>query len=64
MWVFLSRKLRQWLFITIAIPLGAKVLQRVGSELEQRRGPSNVSKGLQRSGEWLQNVIGGGRRQH
>lgn len=62
MWALLSRRLRQWAILAIAVPVGAKLLQRVGSELEQRRGASNVSKGLKRGGEWLEDLRGGGRR--
>ncbi|MGH8910042.1 MAG: hypothetical protein ACRD0K_26995 [Egibacteraceae bacterium] len=62
MWALLSRRLRQWAILAVAVPLGAKVLQRVGTELEERRGPSNVSRGLKRGGEWVHGVTGGRQR--
>jgi hypothetical protein len=63
MWAFLSRRLRTWLVLAVAVPLGAKVLRRAGEKLEERQGPSNVSKGLRSSGEWLGGLgRGGGRR--
>ncbi|MGH8931228.1 MAG: hypothetical protein ACRDZO_11545 [Egibacteraceae bacterium] len=44
------------------MPVGAKLLQRVGSELEQRRGASGLSNGLKRGGEWIEEHTGSGRR--
>ncbi len=62
MWALLSRRLRQWVILAVAVPVGAKLLQRVGSELEQRRGASGLSNGLKRGGEWIEEHTGSGRR--
>jgi hypothetical protein len=64
MWAFLSRRLRTWLVLAVAVPLGAKVLRRAGEKLEERQGPTTVSKGLRNSGEFLQGLgrRGNGRR--
>lgn len=62
MWAFLSRRLRQWLLLAVAVPIGARLLEQLGIQLEQKRGRSTISDGLRRSGEWLQN-LGPGRHQ-
>jgi hypothetical protein len=51
MWLFLTRRLRTWLILTVLVPLGSGLLRRLGQELERRRGPSAVSNGLVRAGE-------------
>ena len=50
MWLFLTRKLRTWLILTILVPLGGGLLRRAGQELERRRGASAVSNALIRAG--------------
>ena len=46
MWLFLSRRLRTWLIVTLAIPLATGVLRRLGETLQRRNGPSALSDGL------------------
>jgi len=48
MWLFLSRRLRTWLILTLVLPLGTGALRRVGRALERRNGPSRISNGLLR----------------
>jgi hypothetical protein len=48
MWLFLSRRLRTWLILTLVLPLGTGVLRRVGQALERRNGRTRVSDGLLR----------------
>lgn len=50
MWLFLTRKFRTWLILTILVPLGGGLLRRAGQELERRRGASAVSNTLIRAG--------------
>lgn len=50
MWLFLSRRLRTWLLITLVLPLATGLLRRVGEALQRRNGPSTVSNGLLRAG--------------
>ena len=50
MWLFLTRRLRTWLIITLLIPLATGVLRRLGQTLERRNGPTAVSNGLLRVG--------------
>jgi formate hydrogenlyase subunit 4 len=50
MWLFLSRRLRTWLILTLVVPLATGVLRRVGQTLERRNGPTAVSNGLLRLG--------------
>lgn len=47
MWVFLTRRLRWWLIGSVAVPVAGWGLSRLGRLLEQRRGPSAVTGGLQ-----------------
>ena len=53
MWALASRRFRQYLLLAIGIPVAAAVLERIGEELEARRGESQVSRGLRSSGSWL-----------
>ena len=46
MWLFLTRRLRTWLLLTVLVPLAGGVLRRVGETLERRNGPSGVSNAL------------------
>jgi hypothetical protein len=50
MWLFLTRRLRTWLILTVVVPLASGLLKRLGQELERRNGPSAVSNGLLRAG--------------
>ena len=50
MWLFLSRRLRTWLLLTLVLPLATGLLRRVGQTLERRNGPTKISNGLLRVG--------------
>ena len=50
MWLFLTRRLRTWLLITLVLPVATGLLRRLGQILERRNGPSKVSNGLLRVG--------------
>lgn len=50
----LSRKVRRWLLLTVGVPAGAWALQRLGEELEQRKGTATpVTNGLRQAADWL-----------
>lgn len=51
MWLFLTRRFRMWVILTVLAPLATKVLRGLGSALERRTGPSAVSNALLRAGE-------------
>jgi hypothetical protein len=51
MWLFLTRRLRMWLILTVLVPLGTGLLRRVGRTLERRTGPTGVSRALLRAGD-------------
>ena len=51
MWLFLSRRLRMWLILTVLVPLGTGLLRRLGRTLERRRGSTRVSRALLRAGD-------------
>jgi hypothetical protein len=51
MWLFLSRRLRTWLILTVLVPLTTGLLRRAGRSLERRNGPSRVSRALLRAGD-------------
>jgi len=42
MWVFLTRRLRRWLFFALGAPVLSWVLGKVGDQLEARNGPKRV----------------------
>ena len=51
MWLFLTRRFRMWVILTVLAPLATSVLRRLGQTLERRNGPTRVSTGLLRAGE-------------
>ena len=65
MWLFLTRRLRMWLILTVVVPLTTGLLRRIGRTLERRRGPSAVSRSLLKAGELgdrARATLRGGRR--
>jgi hypothetical protein len=50
MWLFLTRRLRTWLILTLLLPVVTGVLRRLGETLERRRGSTAVSRSLLRAG--------------
>lgn len=53
MWLFISRRIRMWLLLTVAAPVAAKVLQGAGEAIERRRGSSLLTRTLCRGGNFL-----------
>ncbi len=66
MWLFLTRRFRLWLILTVLAPLATGVLRRVGLAVQRRGGPPAVSGALLRAGELgdraRQRLRGGRRR--
>jgi hypothetical protein len=65
MWLFLTRRLRMWLILTVVVPLATGLLRRLGRTRERRTGPSRVSRALLRAGdlgERARDTLRGGRR--
>ena len=65
MWLFLTRRFRTWVLLTILVPLASGLLRRVGQMLERRNGPSGISNGLLKAGELGEKArlkLGGKRR--
>jgi hypothetical protein len=65
MWLFLTRRLRVWLIVTVLVPLATGVLRRVGRALERRSGPTRVSRALLQAGDLgdrARDRLRGGRR--
>ncbi|GAA4705440.1 hypothetical protein GCM10023215_51750 [Pseudonocardia yuanmonensis] len=54
MWAFFSRRLRMWLILAIAVPLGGWLAGKLATVIENRRGPNTVSRTLRQAGGWLQ----------
>jgi transposase len=50
MWLFLTRRLRTWLIITLLLPVATGLLRRLGHALERRTGPTAVSNAILRVG--------------
>ena len=50
MWLFLTRRLRMWLVLTVVVPLASGLLRRLGTALERRNGPGTVSSALIKGG--------------
>jgi hypothetical protein len=65
MWLFLTRRLRMWLILTVVVPLATGLLRRLGRGLEKRTGPSRVSRALLQAGDLgdrARATLRGGRR--
>jgi formate hydrogenlyase subunit 4 len=52
MWLFLTRRLRTWLIVTLVIPVATGLLRRLGETLQRRNGPSTLSDGLLKAGRF------------
>jgi hypothetical protein len=61
MWAFLSGRLRRWLLLVVGLPVAAWALDRLGGELERRRGPSRGSRALRNASGMIRSR-GRGRR--
>ena len=51
MWLFLTRRFRMWVILTVLAPLGTKVLRSLGQALERRNGPTARSNGPLKAGD-------------
>ena len=51
MWLFLTRRFRMWVLLTVLAPLATKVLRSLGQLVERRNGPSALSNGLLKAGD-------------
>ena len=51
MWLFLSRRFRMWVVLTLLAPLATRLLRSLGETLERRNGPSAISNGLLKAGD-------------
>jgi hypothetical protein len=52
-WAFFSARLRMWLILAVGAPLLGWVLGKVGDAIEKRRGPTGLTKVLQKGRDWL-----------
>ncbi|KQS60912.1 hypothetical protein ASG36_08750 [Geodermatophilus sp. Leaf369] len=55
MWLFISRRIRMYLLLTVLVPLGTRVLRSLGRKLESKNGPSAISKNLIKAGDLAEN---------
>jgi hypothetical protein len=65
MWLFLTRRLRMWLVLSVVVPLTSGLLRRVGRVLERRTGSTPLTRGLYRAGDLgdrARATLRGGRR--
>jgi hypothetical protein len=53
MWAFFSARLRMWLLLAVGAPVLGWLLGKIGDIVEARRGPSGLSRGLQKGRSWL-----------
>ena len=51
MWLFLTRRFRMWVVLTVLAPVATKVLRGLGEALQRRNGPSALSNGLLKAGD-------------
>ncbi len=50
MWLFLTRRFRTWVILTVLVPIASGLLRRAGETLQRRNGPSALSNGLLKVG--------------
>lgn len=50
MWLFLSRRLRTWLLLTLVLPLASSLVRKIGEALQRRNGPSGLSNAFLKAG--------------
>ncbi|MCZ2810796.1 hypothetical protein O2W15_05050 [Modestobacter sp. VKM Ac-2979] len=65
MWLFLTRRFRMWVILTVLAPLATNVLRKLGQALQKRNGPSAISNGLLKAGDLGERArvkLGGKRR--
>jgi hypothetical protein len=65
MWLFLTRRFRTWLLLTVVVPLATGLLRRVGETLERRTGSTPITRTLLRAGDLgdrARATLRGGRR--
>jgi hypothetical protein len=65
MWLFLTRRFRMWLVLSVVVPLTSGLLRRVGRVLERRTGSTPLTRGLYRAGDLgdrARATLRGGRR--
>jgi hypothetical protein len=51
MWVFITARLRQWLFFAVAIPLLTVVVHALRRLIERRSGPNRLTRLMARGEE-------------
>ncbi|MGQ0629999.1 MAG: hypothetical protein ACT4P1_03090 [Sporichthyaceae bacterium] len=51
MWLFLSRHLRRWLIVSVAVPAVGAAARGLGSHLEKRKGSTRLSRSLTKAGD-------------
>jgi hypothetical protein len=51
MWAFFSRRLRTWLILSVAVPLGGALARAIARRLEERRGASRTTRALYQAGD-------------
>jgi hypothetical protein len=65
MWLFLTRRFRTWLLLTVVVPLATGLLRRVGETLQRRTGSTPITRTLLRAGDLgdrARATLRGGRR--
>lgn len=65
MWLFLTRRFRTWVLVTLLVPVATGLLRRIGQAVERRNGPTAVSNGLLKAGDLgdrARSRLRGGRR--
>ena len=65
MWLFLTRRIRTWLILTVVVPLATGLIRRVGRALERRTGSTSVTRALYKAGDLgdrARTTLRGGRR--
>lgn len=46
MWVFFTARLRRWLVLAVAVPVGTLLVRTVRRQIEKRSGETRLTRGL------------------
>jgi hypothetical protein len=60
-WAFLSRRVRTWLLLAVALPLGGRVLESLGGRVSERS--PRTSRALTGTGRRMREPTGARRQQ-
>lgn len=53
MWAFLSRRVRRYALLAVAVPVAGWIAEQVSEELERRHGETRATRAVRSGRDWL-----------